>query len=62
MGGTVCRGNAVCGPPVQRRETFWLPGYYDLNIHGAEKKIGKINYIHMNPVKRGLVKKPEDWK
>lgn len=41
---------------------FWLPRYYDLNIHGHEKKVAKINYIHMNPVKRGLVKNPEDWK
>jgi hypothetical protein len=22
----------------------------------------KIEYIHLNPVRRGLVKKPEDWK
>ena len=22
----------------------------------------KVEYIHLNPVRRGLVKKPEDWK
>jgi len=23
---------------------------------------GKVEYIHLNPVKRGLVAKPEEWK
>ena len=27
----------------------------------AKKRIEKLRYIHRNPVKRGLVEKPEDW-
>src|SRR6266481_438336 len=41
---------------------FKLPHYYDLNIRGEAKRVEKLRYIHRNPVRRGLVRKPEDWK
>jgi putative transposase len=40
---------------------FWQERYYDSNIHGEEARSEVIRYIHRNPVKRGLVEKPEDW-
>jgi putative transposase len=40
---------------------FWLPRYYDFNVWSEEKRVEKLRYIHRNPVKRGLVKRPEDW-
>jgi putative transposase len=41
---------------------FWLPGGgYDRNIFTAEEWREKFNYIHWNPVVRGLVKEPQDW-
>jgi putative transposase len=41
---------------------FWLRGGgYDRNIVSSEEFEEKARYIHMNPVKRGLVVKPEDW-
>jgi putative transposase len=47
---------------VQSRERpFWQPRYYDFNVHNAEKRVEKLRYMHRNPVKRGLVEKPEDW-
>jgi putative transposase len=30
-------------------------------VHNEEKRIEKLRYMHRNPVKRGLVAKPEDW-
>ena len=33
----------------------------DLNIWGAKKRLEKMDYMHNNPVKRGLVRKPGDW-
>jgi putative transposase len=36
-------------------------GGYDRNIYGEEERIEKTNYIHQNPVTRGLVAKPIDW-
>jgi putative transposase len=41
---------------------FWLARYYDFNVHNQEKRVEKLRYMHRNPVKRGLVEKPEDWR
>ena len=43
-------------------ERFWQRRYYDFNVRTARKRIEKLKYIHQNPVKRGLVQKPEDWR
>ena len=48
---------------VQRHEKpFWQRRYYDFNVHSEKKRIEKLRYMHRNPVVRGLVAKPEDWK
>lgn len=41
---------------------FWEPRYYDFNVWSEAKRVEKLRYIHRNPVRRGLVEKPEDWK
>ncbi len=43
------------------REKFWQERYFDSNVHGEKARSDVIRYIHRNPVKRGLVEKPEDW-
>ncbi len=43
------------------RRRFWQVRYYDFNVRTREKQIEKLRYLHRNPVKRGLVEKPEDW-
>ena len=40
---------------------FWQPRYYDFNVYREQKLMEKLDYIHRNPVERGLVKRPEDW-
>jgi putative transposase len=41
---------------------FWQAGPgYDRNIRDDEELREKIQYIHNNPVKNGLVASPEDW-
>jgi putative transposase len=45
-----------------RERPFWQAHYYDFNISSHEKFVEKLRYIHRNPVRRGLVAKPEDWK
>ena len=45
-----------------RKRPFWQAHYYDFNVPGHEKFVEKLRYIHRNPVRRGLVPKPEDWK
>ena len=37
------------------------PRYYDFNVWSEKKRIEKLRYIHRNPVRRGLVKNPEEW-
>ncbi len=41
---------------------FWQAGPgYDRNIRDEKELLEKIQYIHNNPVKNGLVATPEDW-
>jgi putative transposase len=43
-------------------EPFWQERYYDFNVRSQNKRIEKLRYLHRNPVKRGLVTRPEDWR
>jgi putative transposase len=40
---------------------FWQPRFYDFNVYSHEKKNEKLDYMHANPVNRGLVRHPQDW-
>jgi REP-associated tyrosine transposase len=40
---------------------FWLKRYYDFSVWSEEKRAEKLNYMHQNPVQRGLVTSPELW-
>ena len=46
---------------IAGREHFWQARYYDFNVYTPKKRIEKLKYIHRNPMKRGLVERPEDW-
>jgi len=50
---------------LRKRRKFekrlWQPRFYDFNIFTHSKLLEKLNYCHMNPVKRGLVDSPEKW-
>lgn len=41
---------------------FWIPRYYDFNVFSIAKQREKLRYIHRNPVTRGLVYEPQDWR
>jgi putative transposase len=45
-----------------QRSPFWQRRYYDFNVFTESKIIQKLNYMHWNPLQRGLVDKPEDWR
>jgi putative transposase len=40
---------------------FWQRRFHDFNVWSHKKKIEKLTYMHMNPVKRGLVTHPKHW-
>ena len=41
---------------------MWQRRFYDFNVWGERKRIEKLRSMHRNPVKRGLVQEPEQWK
>ena len=41
------------------RSIWW--NYFDTCIRDRHEFFAKLNYIHWNPVKHGLVKRPEDY-
>ena len=40
---------------------FWQPRFYDFNVWSQKKFVEKLQYMHMNPLKRKLVVHPKDW-
>jgi len=44
-----------------KESPFWQIRYYDFNVFTRRKQVEKLRYIHRNPVRRGLVQRPEDW-
>ncbi len=42
-------------------EHLWQSRYYDFNVWSEKKRVEKLRYMHMNPVRRGLVTSPELW-
>jgi putative transposase len=40
---------------------FWQRRFYDFNVWSLKKKVEKLHYMHMNPLKRKLVDHPRDW-
>jgi putative transposase len=43
-------------------EPVWQKRFYDFNVWSEGKRIEKLRYMHRNPVKRGLVEQPEQWR
>ena len=54
------------GPPAAKGGApelprFWQRRFYDFNVWSHKKRREKLDYMHSNPVKRGLVRRPQDW-
>jgi putative transposase len=41
---------------------LWAKRFYDFNVWSQRKEVEKLRYMHRNPVVRGLVQNPEDWR
>src|SRR5207249_10738360 len=41
---------------------IWQARFYDFNVWTERKRIEKLRYMHRNPVQRGLVESPEQWR
>jgi hypothetical protein len=70
----ICRAGATGGPHLAKARAkvlypeirhphhVWERRFYDFNVWTERKRIEKLRYIHRNPVKRGLVEEPEQWR
>src|SRR5260370_6465255 len=47
--------------PQMEEPHFWQRRFYDFNIWSEKKFREKLDYMHANPEKRGLVLHPKDW-
>ncbi|MDY6877083.1 MAG: transposase [Chloroflexota bacterium] len=54
---TASKANQILG----RSGRFWFPEYFDRYIRDECHFANAVHYIHENPVKAGLVEKPEAW-
>ena len=48
--------------PLSDPLPIWQPRFYDFNVWTEHKRIEKLRYMHLNPVKRGLVEEPQEWR
>jgi len=51
-------------PPTVHDESqyrVWQRRFYPLNVYSEKKRLEKFNYLHHNPVMRGLVSSPGHW-
>jgi len=55
-------------PPLQTAlwdstpDPVWQKRFYDFNVWSQRKRVEELRYMHRNPVKRGLVEQPEQWR
>jgi putative transposase len=48
--------------PETALDRVWQRRFYDFNVFTRKKQVEKNHYMHNNPVKRGLVAEPEEWR
>ena len=44
------------------RGPLWQHQYWDCFVRHEKEFNERLEYMHLNPVKKGLVKRPEDWR
>lgn len=49
------------GDKIDLTGPIWQPKYYVFNAFSQMKAREKLDYMHNNPVRAGLVGKPVDW-
>jgi REP element-mobilizing transposase RayT len=40
---------------------LWQPRFFDRAVRTVKEYYEKVEYIHLNPVRAGLVERAEDW-
>ena len=50
------------GAKFSVKDPIWQVRFYSFEIYSTEKIEEKLNYMHMNPVRAGLVETPTEWR
>ncbi len=58
---TAIQARKLSGSVQSVQRPFWLTRYYDFHVFSAGKRKKKVEYMHRNPVARGLVGEPGEW-
>lgn len=51
-------------PPTVHSDSHyrvWNRRFYPYGVYSDERRLEKLDYMHNNPVKRGLVQSPDQW-
>jgi putative transposase len=46
---------------IDPKHPVWQPKYYPFNLYSEKKAREKLDYMHFNPVRAGLVRNACDW-
>ena len=46
---------------ISPKDPFWQAKYYAMSLYTRRKAVEKLNYMHLNPVRAGLVEQACDW-
>ena len=46
---------------IDLKEPIWQAGFYDFNVFAVDKAREKLEYMHNNPVRKGLVANAVEW-
>ena len=49
------------GLKEEQDHQIWMPRFDDLQLRSPEVTRIKVNYIHMNPVRKNMIKSPEQY-
>jgi len=61
IGTTVRMMKRALSPAIQEATPHWQPGFFDHLLRHSESYSEKWDYVWRNPVRAGLVDRPEDW-
>lgn len=54
-------GDAAYFQDVAPEPHFWQPKYHSFEIYSTSKLKEKLDYMHLNPVRKNLVSRTVDW-
>ncbi len=61
VGSLKIASNRAVNRSRRTRGDFWQLRYFDRAVRTVREYRDALQYMHLNPVKKGLVRKPEDW-